>query len=116
MNRDMDLVRALMLRAEGVEPMGMAHNVQVEPWSLQEVFEHAEMMTKAGLLKASFSIGPETHLRGLTWEGHDFLDDIRDDGVWSKVKRSLASVGGTASLEVTRQIAVAAVKTQLGLG
>jgi hypothetical protein len=51
---------------------------------------------------------------GLTWKGHEFLDDIRDPGVWQKTKertKGVASVG----VGFLWEIAKAEVRAKLGL-
>ncbi len=38
--------------------------------------------------------------------GHDFLDAVRNDSVWARVKDKLVQVGGEAPLEVIKAVAV----------
>lgn len=33
-------------------------------------------------------------IKTLTWEGHEFLETIRPDSTWQKIKEYLAAVGG----------------------
>lgn len=40
----------------------------------------------------------------LTWEGHDFLDTIRDDEVWAATKDGVKKAGGF-SLELMKALA-----------
>ena len=55
------------------------------------------------------------HVSGLTWAGHDFLDSIRDESVWSAVKKKLTAVGGSASIDVLKALVTQVVKGKLGL-
>ncbi len=41
---------------------------------------------------------------GLTYEGHQFLDTVRENKIWKKTKEILSSVGG-ASLSVITSVA-----------
>lgn len=41
---------------------------------------------------------------GLTYEGHQFLDTVRENKIWKKTKEILAAVGG-ASLSVITSVA-----------
>jgi len=50
----------------------------------------------------------------LTWHGHEFLDSVRDEGVWSSIKVALKPVG-SASFEVVKSLAVAVLSSKLGL-
>ena len=51
---------------------------------------------------------------GLTWNGHDLLDNIRDSGVWEKVKEHAKSLAGV-SIPILAHLAEAEVKRRLGL-
>ncbi len=42
----------------------------------------------------------------MTWEGHDFLDAIRNDTIWNRVKATVTEKGGGASVEVMKEIAI----------
>ncbi|KIC40124.1 hypothetical protein RA27_14925 [Ruegeria sp. ANG-R] len=49
----------------------------------------------------------------ITWAGHDYLDSVRDKGIWEKTKRALVETGGSASLEVVKILAIGFAKTKL---
>jgi hypothetical protein len=53
-------------------------------------------------------------IRALTWNGHEFLDSVRDTGIWAKVKERAAKLP-SAPLSILAGIAVAEVKKHLGL-
>lgn len=53
-------------------------------------------------------------IQGITWYGHDFLDSLRNDGVWSQTKEKLKPVG-SISFEVIKSIAVECAKNMMGL-
>ena len=57
----------------------------------------------------------EFYIERLTNDGHDFLDSIRDSGIFSNVKEKVSVVGGTASLAVVKAVADGLVKEVLGL-
>ena len=50
----------------------------------------------------------------LTYEGHKFLDNIRDNNVWKDVK-SFVSTIGSASLSVISTVAANYISNKLGL-
>lgn len=114
MKRDMDLVREILLEAEAHDPDGTIPELELDEWSPEMVFEHVLLLRNAGFVEAALS--QETScIHRITWEGYELLDSIRDATVWAKVKRSLGKVGGSASLEVVKALAIAATKEQLGL-
>lgn len=52
--------------------------------------EHARyafrVLWKAGYIDGVSGYDDEVSIHGLTWEGHQLLDNLRDETVWSKVK------------------------------
>lgn len=51
----------------------------------------------------------------LTYEGHQILDNIRDDSVWSKAKEKVAEVVSSASISIIAGAAQSYIKSKLGL-
>lgn len=49
----------------------------------------------------------------LTFDGHDFLDNIRNDTVWSKVKSQIGRVGENVSFALIKEIAFTTAKSLL---
>jgi hypothetical protein len=41
----------------------------------------------------------------LTWEGHEFLANVKNDGVWKKIRSVAASKGGSLAFNVVNQLA-----------
>jgi hypothetical protein len=103
MKRDMDLIRELMLKLESL-PMEYGDNVHVTPdspavhvegYGFDEMAYHLDLILQAGFTERSKShpaIG--FMFRGLSWSGHDFLDSVRDPGVWDKTKQVASAAGG----------------------
>jgi len=48
----------------------------------------------------------------LTWEGHEFLESIRDDARWGKVKDVMGKVGGFV-YEIAKSVAIELMKNQV---
>ena len=80
-------------------------------------------MEEAGLLVLT---DKPTHMMGdepkhfiatrLTWEGHEFLDSIRNDTVWKKIKDTVKEKGVQLSYEILKALAVDYCKGLIGLG
>ncbi len=99
MQRNMDLVRTILMRLES-NPSGKAApdfgNVGYTP---EQIGYHSHIMMQEGLLEgndvtSSESAGRQVLLRGLTWKGHEFLDLARDQDRWSRARAIIAKVGG----------------------
>jgi Hypothetical protein (DUF2513) len=50
--------------------------------------------------------------RRLTWEGHDFLDAIRDPEIWCKTKSGAEEVG-SFTFDLLKELAVGLIKTKI---
>jgi predicted transcriptional regulator len=50
----------------------------------------------------------------LTWKGHQYLDNIREDHIWKAVKEKASKVG-SVSLQVMIPLATAIIQQKLGL-
>ncbi|VDG18737.1 hypothetical protein [Lactobacillus brevis] [Lactiplantibacillus mudanjiangensis] len=51
----------------------------------------------------------------ITYKGHEFLDNIRNDSTWKKTKKTVSSKIGTASLSILSSVAAKVIEHQLGL-
>ncbi len=121
MKRDMDVVREILgtiSAAEGKPKLGILVEGK-SPEETEIIVHHVKLMKQAGLLTAreSNTIGKQysewTEL-DLTWEGHDFLDSVRDPDVWQKTKARVAATAGVA-FSVIVEIAKGELKNKLGL-
>lgn len=52
--------------------------------------------------------------KSITWEGHVFLDTIRDDSVWKKIKEKSSALK-SVSLPIMSNLGTSIVKNILGL-
>lgn len=123
MKRDMDLVRSILLKTEEQTRSFDADELVDAKHGEDEVAYHVYIMKQAGLLDATItsdmSGGMYATVEGLTWDGQDFLDAVRNDGVWHRIKRGLAdgvkSVGFESIKSTAIAIGTAALKAQIGM-
>lgn len=116
MKRDLDLIRQILLQAEREPPpRGEIPDVEIEGRSAEEVTQHVRLLEDAGFVKAGYVMGPKASIYEITWQGYDYLDSIRDDSVWKRVKDKMAEVGGTVPLEVVKALGTRILKERLGL-
>ncbi|MCA1441270.1 DUF2513 domain-containing protein [Ensifer sp. IC4062] len=116
MKRDMDLIRLLLLEIEAKhDGTGRAVNVQIDGRPRDEVTEHLFMLAEAGLIEGRDA----SHLQGrnflvlrMTWNGHEFLDGVRDPQIWAETKEGAKKVGAF-SLDVFSAIAKGIVKKKI---
>jgi hypothetical protein len=120
MKRDMDLVRDLLLRIEGDPLFDGTTWVRIESpeelgitgHSPKEVAYHLDLLIEEKFIKGSSDIQPMPMINNLTWKGHEFLDNIRDNGIWSKTKERIKGLPSVA-ISLVAQIAEAEIKKHL---
>ena len=117
----MDLVRELLLRLEALHiPAGSMFildfakpPLKADGESIDEIAYAVRMLEHAGFLDLTpTQPAMGVCLRGLTWNGHDFLDSIRDPEIWRKTKAG-AQLAGGFTVELLGALARGFIKTQI---
>ncbi|WP_080619118.1 DUF2513 domain-containing protein [Streptococcus oralis] len=49
----------------------------------------------------------------MTWEGHDFLDKIRENTMWNRTKTNIKENALPMTLEVIKSVATSFINSQL---
>lgn len=121
MKRDMELVRKILLDIEGrfVHAPLRSSDIAMDGYSIEEIGYHLRILADGGLIyvidmTSSESTAFTCCVKGIAWQGHDFLDSVRNDGVWSHTKEALKPFG-SASFEVVKSIAVAYISSKVGV-
>ena len=121
MKRDLETVREILMRLEELNiPVGSAAFLSVfeEPLatagsSPDSVAYHMRLLMAAGFIDQTKTQGAQDFgLRGLTWQGHDFLDSIRDPEIWRQTKEGATKAGGF-TIELLADLAKGLIKTQI---
>lgn len=117
MKRDVELIRKILMFVEGQDPNASEiHDIKLDGYTADEVFDHVQLADEAGWLRgAGYSMGPASHAIGLTMAGHDFLDAMRSETVWNRLKNTLSEKGGGLPLEVVSALAVSYARELVGL-
>jgi hypothetical protein len=132
MQRDMELIRDLLLGIEQDKRLDgtcfilpdATDNLGVigvtKNYSDREIAYHIELLIEAGLVEGSkrpkFGMPNIVmpNIVKLTWQGHEFLDSVRDPGIWVKTKERIGGLKGVA-FSVIGELAKAELKKHLGL-
>ncbi len=97
MQRNMDLVRTILMRIEMSHSAWEAPPFGLQGFNSEQIRYHAHIMTEDGLIEGSVpSVGnqcPEAMPLALTAKGHDFLDLARDQRRWNQAHRIIRKVG-----------------------
>lgn len=97
MKLDKELVREILLAVEAHnEALGWM-NLKVEGRADKDVSYHVMLLDEAGLL-SGVSLGGLNQFKWqpkrLTYQGHEFLETVRDGEVWRRTKEGAETVGG----------------------
>ena len=121
-----DCVRAIMIFVEENLHYGLyinVNDVKIDGYSHEEILYAADKLLEAEYLKGNYrnyidGSEPSINITSLTWSGHQFLDNIRDDGVWKDTKKILSkfsSVSLNFVSGIASQVITALIQNQLGL-
>lgn len=116
MKRDMDLVRQILMVMEDHEHGFAPDPLEVAGYTEEVVGYHLTVMGEADLIKVTSttpfgSASPTALASRITWEGHEFLANARNETVWSKVKSIVVAKGGSVSFEVLKFLVVETAKS-----
>ena len=119
MKRDLDLVRALLMKIEALPLNGRveARQIELPPWSSDEIIYHCRLLMMSGYIVAidtSSNGGANCLIRYLTPEGHDYLDIVRNDTIWAAVKSRLKDNAISATFDIVIAVGKAAIMKALG--
>lgn len=107
MQRDHDFIRKMLLDFEASDEFYLVAPLVMNPDPDDEKkHTHAELLCDAGM----FEHVNEGVYR-MTNHGHDYVEAIRSDTVWNKVKSGTAKAGGQ-TLDMMFNVAVALVTEQ----
>lgn len=92
MKRDMELIRLILLNIEG------EHHDLTKDYTQKEFAYHLNLLLSGGFLTQYYHGEDKPHIVGgfpcqmtftMTWQGHDFIDAARDEGLF---RRALAEI------------------------
>jgi hypothetical protein len=93
MKRDMELIRKILIKVEESDRDPLDYvPLEIEGYDQSTVSYHIWLLVDAGLVEGVDCTSDAIfrwHAQRLTWDGHDFLQSIRDDTIWNKVKEKV---------------------------
>lgn len=114
----MDLCRLILFKIEDEYRSTGLSNLQIDGYDIETIAYHCDLLFEAGLIKSYkptyandgiyfFSVG------ALNWEGHDFLDKIRENTMWNRTKTNIKENALPMTLEVIKSVATSFINSQL---
>jgi Hypothetical protein (DUF2513) len=109
MQRDMELIRKLVLATESSTNTGISNNLGLSGYTQEQIGYHSYLMIQAGLAEGIettkvSSLNPQADLHNLTWSGHEFADAARDETRWIKAMGIIKEKSGTVTIGVLTQL------------
>ena len=106
MKRDLDLIREIMLVLEDKMEYGknfkstqLIEIMQDKIFSAEKLAYHVGLLVENDFIKAKeykYQSGEPTDylINTITSQGQDFIDTIRQDTTWNKIKEKVSNIGG----------------------
>lgn len=121
MKLDYGLVREILLAMEAA-PANTYPDLSLEDRDEAEVFEHVELLIEAGLIEGKAERGGMgearivgLYLERLTWDGHQFLANAKNEAIWRKATSLVVEKGGSITLELLKELLKSLALQQFGL-
>ena len=115
MKLDKDLIRDILLAIEERETPNLPFKLSIPERTDVEVSYHVQILEEAGLLVALERTTMSSHgwlpIR-LTYDGHEYIETIRDSEVWRHTKE-IAKTAGASTVKGLLEIGTAYVKQKL---
>lgn len=109
----MDLIRKILLEIEKSDDIINPKEINIEGFTRQEISYHIELLHDAGFIEGIDLNSKDGYLwfaKKLTWEGHEFLDAIKNENVWNKIKQKSSNELSTFPLKVISSVAIELTK------
>lgn len=116
-----DCIRDLLIYLEntlGYHERLYVHDIKLKDYSSDELSYTVEKLMEANFLNCFGGIY-STHsipltIDSITYQGHQFLDSIRNEDVWSNAKNKVKTVG-SITLPILQDLCVSYLRQKFGL-
>lgn len=122
MQRNMELIIKILKHLEARNEITVIETLHLDGEDDRVVAYHLRRMFEAGLLDAESVVSSTTPTRiirvlpfGLSWAGHEFLESIKNQTVFNKLKSRLGDSLSSVPFELIKELAISLGKEQLGL-
>lgn len=118
MKRDWDLIRQILFKVESVPAGETIDTIQVEEFNNSTIVEHIRILLSKGLLVGKMydtNSGTTDLVKGMSWDGYDFLENARNDTIWKKVMAESKAKGTSTTMVVINGLLTKAAQKYAGL-
>ena len=110
MKRDMDLIREILLKVEVLYVDTAINDLTIDGYDMATVAYHCKLLHNAGYIfdyKAQYASNEiyTFAIGALTWAGNEYLEKIRDNSRWGKIKNTLIQKGLPFTIDMVKSVA-----------
>ena len=105
MRRDMELIRKILITLEDSNQTQGWIPLKFDSYSEDQISYHIKILAEQGIITATDCSTMSDfmwHARGLTWDGHYYIEAIRDEANWKKVKEWVKNTGKVLTIETLK--------------
>ena len=116
MERDLDLVRKILLAVEDWPEPDDWIPLDIKCYTPEQISYHVKLLAQGGLIEANNLSSKSTFkwkATSLTWEGHEFLDASRNDGIWQQAKSMIEDKGLGMTFDMIKELLINLASKQL---
>ncbi len=111
MKFDPDLVREILIRVESIPAGTGSGNFVIEGKETPEIYRHLQILLNEDFIDGKFYLGPDGFptqffITDLTYKGHQFLENARNDSSWNKAKHTLQEKGVGLTMNFIQDVLV----------
>ena len=105
MKRDMDLIRLILLEIEKAEE-NEVENMNIDGYSKEDVVFNAKLLKQYNMIeKFEEDVLGNYYIGSLTWGGSDYLDSIRDNSKWKRIKSVIKEKALPFTFDIVKSVA-----------
>ncbi|MCP8851784.1 DUF2513 domain-containing protein [Latilactobacillus sakei] len=123
MKQNIDCIRDILLTVEKDVPLDghidLKNLTLPNSYDRDDIVYSLKLLKEANYLNVTLTGASNTYylvwIGNMTYDGHQFLDSIRNANVWQSTKDKIANFGSDLSLSLISQVAMSVIKSQLNL-
>jgi hypothetical protein len=120
MQRDLDLARKILLALEAKPHPKAVETLEIEGYGDLSVRYHLNLLAQAKLIDYEPQLTKTGRIIKViafnpSWQGYEFLDSVRSDAIWKKVKTQASEKGAALPFDIAKSLALELAKRLVGL-
>ena len=117
MKRNMGVIRDILLAVESDRDPN-----EIPGHDAETLRYHQALVVEANLVNGTVddtvsnttNIPSMVFLRNLTWQGHEFIDSVREESIWNTIKSEFRDASLETVVKVSKQLAEGWAKKKVG--